>query len=220
MARSFNATSGILSYTATAAQKSLTQISIHWRGYRSGGGEAGFGVISSHATGANRKYIINNDNGNGGEGFVFQAYFSSNQGRWSINYPTNNIWYDFVITFDASSASNDPIWYKDGVSQTVTERVTPSGTILTTDDNIYVGNVSDDSLTWDGRIAEYAVWNRVLSASEVAQLGKGYAPSFIRKGLVFYDPLIRGVGDIVGGVIPSITGTTVIEHPLVIKPNH
>ena len=48
------------------------------------------------------------------------------------------------------------------------------------------GRTYDDNRNFDGKIAEVAVWNRVLSAGEIANLAGGYAPSLVPTNLVFY----------------------------------
>ena len=51
------------------------------------------------------------------------------------------------------------------------------------------GRKFDDTRNFDGKLAQVAVWNRVLTAGEIANLAAGYAPSFISDGLQFYAPL-------------------------------
>ena len=65
----------------------------------------------------------------------------------------------------------------------------------------------------DGTIAEVALWNTALSASEFGSLGKGVSPLLIRPGsLVIYWPLIRDVVPTFGN-ITSGGGLTVDTHP-------
>jgi hypothetical protein len=50
-----------------------------------------------------------------------------------------------------------------------------------------MGRVLDDLRNVDGRIAQVGVWNRVLTAGEIANLGAFYAPDLAApSGLQFY----------------------------------
>lgn len=74
---------------------------------------------------------------------------------------------------------------------------------------------------FSGSLAEAAIWNIALTAAEVAILGAGYSPLFVRpQNLVFYVPLIRDDDeDIVGGLSLSTGDTpTVSAHPRIIRP--
>ena len=79
---------------------------------------------------------------------------------------------------------------------------------------------------WDGPIAEYAVWNVVLTDAEVLILSKGYPPLFVRpESLVCYVPLINDDDDdLIGGLSFSATGSistvahTTVFYPAVIPP--
>jgi hypothetical protein len=71
--------------------------------------------------------------------------------------------------------------------------------------------------TWDGDIAEPAIWNAALTAAEIASLAKGMTPDKIRpQNLVFYAPLVRNLQDVRGGLtITNNNGATVANHPRV-----
>ena len=106
--------------------------------------------------------------------------------------------------------------YIDGGSKgTGSFSATPDAT-----DTLTIGAVNDASpaelLTGD--MAEVAMWNRQLTDDEVALLGLRFSPLFVRRGLIFYAPLIRGAVDIVGGLALTVTGATVTDHPRVIYP--
>lgn len=80
------------------------------------------------------------------------------------------------------------------------------------------GRKWEDTRNFEGRIAEVGVWDRELSADEIAALVTGYAPLCFLRGLRFYAPLMsRGV-EVVAGVTPTLDGTNVIAHPKAIYP--
>lgn len=73
-----------------------------------------------------------------------------------------------------------------------------------------------------GRIAEAAIWNVALSDAEVAMLGAGFCPLFVKpENLVGYWPLIRDTDDdVVGGhdMTPANSPTIAAHPPDVMHP--
>lgn len=151
----------------------------------------------------------------------FVTGWSTNHARWSIaNSGTS--WHNHVITYDFSATTNDPVWYQDGVSQSITENVAPAGTANYAKDTsaFKIGAGHDGTYEfWDGKIAEFAIWNRVLTAAEAAIMGDGFSPLFIPNGLVFYAPMIRSLPDLKGGGVGTATNAVVYPHPRIIYPS-
>lgn len=151
---------------------------------------------------------------------TMRAGFSTTPALWSVTQ-TNGQWQNHVITYDQSSSTNDPLWYLDGTSTTVTENVAPSGTSNAAQDlaAFKIGAGHDGSYEYfDGKIAELAIWNRILTAGEAAILGKGFSPLFIPNGLVFYAPMIRSIPDMKSGNVGTATNAVVFPHPRIIYP--
>jgi hypothetical protein len=70
-----------------------------------------------------------------------------------------------------------------------------------------------------GIIAEVAVWNVALTASEIASLAKGFRPSRIRpNSLALYAPFIRARHDLRNNLILTDGGGTALvdDHPRII----
>lgn len=101
--------------------------------------------------------------------------------------------------------------------------------VINASDRISIGRAGDNSPDWymDGKIAEAAIWNVALTDAEMAILGAGKSPLFVRPGsLVFYDRLIRldagdDTHDMIGG--RTMTGFGVPTnpgiHPRIIMPS-
>lgn len=219
MSRNFNETTSKITFTLDATQKQLTNFTVHHYVRRATAGEIGYGQVWAWENGAaTRQFIFQNDNGDAGWGMAFQVGFSGGVYAWSCPYPGDTLGHWYTITYDGTSGG--PTIYKDGVSQTITTRVTGSGTLPNDETTLIIGNRSDQTETWNGDIAEYAIWNRILDPSEISLLGSGYAPSFIQNGLVFYAPMIgtdnpeKEVKVNSGGTIVSSTKAT---HPDSIK---
>src|ERR1044072_7635251 len=142
-------------------------------------------------------------------------------GQWSISAPSTGAWHYLVITYDGGSTSNDPVIYLDGSSQTVTEVTAPTGSLHLSTQTIAIENrTSDNARCFNGLIAEYARWDRILSAGEIDLLAKDYSPRFISRSLIFYSPLIGKASpepDIKGGLTGTVTGATAAAHPRIIR---
>lgn len=100
-------------------------------------------------------------------------------GDWRT--PDNSIsdgqWYHVAVTYDSSSTANNPVLYINGVSQTVTEFLTPSGAQISTAGTGYIGNRSATDRSWDGRIDDFRIYSRILGAAEILRLAQGLQPA-------------------------------------------
>jgi len=117
----------------------------------------------------------------------FEQFFSTASGLWGT--PNQSIltatWYHVAVTYDRGSASNDPVMYINAVSQTVTEHSTPSGSA--SDDSaqdFLIGNLNDNFRSWEGRLSDLRVYNRLLSAAEIQTIHAARGADGIHNGLV------------------------------------
>jgi hypothetical protein len=102
--------------------------------------------------------------------------YSTTDGKWSITVPQFE-WSHVVITYDSGSASNDPVFYLNGVSQTVSEDVTPVGSRLNDAlQDLYIGNDVNTTVAFDGIINEVAIWEVALDADAVTQIYNSGVP--------------------------------------------
>ena len=126
-----------------------------------------------------------------------------------------NAWTHFAAT-DSGTAQEI---FNDGVSGgTSSVTVGPR-----TKDETLIGAAPNGSAGlrnwWAGRIAEAAIWDRILAAAEIAALAAGYSPLFFRRGLRMYQSLIRDLTNHPGiGPAFTNTGVVVIEHLPIIYP--
>jgi len=128
-----------------------------------------------------------------------------------------NTWHHII---GVGASSTDRRIYIDGGSEgQETTNITPTGI-----DEVAIGSTAKAAHGnyMSGNIAEAAIWNVALNASERVALSKGYSPLLIRPdGLVFYVPFIRSNDkDIIGGLSLTANGTpTVTVHPRVFYPS-
>jgi hypothetical protein len=66
---------------------------------------------------------------------------------------------------------------------------------------------------FDGRMANFGYWNRLLSAGDRAALASGARPRLFPKGLKWAPELILETYDTISGVTPTGTTNGAIEHP-------
>ncbi len=181
-----NDPTSLITHLLNPSQKGLTQVSFNFLLYRASGGGIGYGMVFRNEGSGGAKFLVNNDNGDGGLGLAFQAKFSTTSGFWTVPYPTNNIWNMYTITYDGSSTSNNPIIYKNGVSIAVSTNTAPVGTLVTvnTDTNMYSGGDPTNVAGWDGRIGNLRMWNRILSLQEAKQLYQNPWQIYKQPGLI------------------------------------
>jgi len=74
-------------------------------------------------------------------------------------------------------------------------------------------------LFWRGDMAEWAKWDRVLSASEIAALVTGQTPDWFPQGLGWYCPMRDKPVELVHAVPVATVGITPIEHPRHFHPS-
>ena len=160
-----------------------------------GYGEISFGRIvfkgSDASNAASTQIFLINSTGQK-ELKLYRSWDGAN-GQWTITPIELDTWYNIVVTYNEDSAANNPIMYLNGVSKTVTEAVTPSGSVVSDAANNFIIGSRVTDREFDGRIAEIAIWDVILTATEAAVLGKGYSSLFVHpQNLVAYWPLIRG----------------------------
>jgi hypothetical protein len=120
-----------------------------------------------------------------------------------------NTWYHVVQTVDTTSITA----YVNGTSdgQNVTGAQSFSGT------SAQIG-YDNSNAHWNGRIADIAIWNVVLTANEISALAKGARPHQIRKpNLIYWAPLDGKQSpepDLSGKAISgTLTGTSLAFGP-------
>jgi len=116
--------------------------------------------------------------------------------------PVNSVpltaWTHIVFTHDLSTATNDPIIYINGASQTLTESSTPAGAVGSeTGDEFVIGNAhyagNEYGSALDGKLKDVRVYDRILSAAEVTALYNSGTPdaTLVRTGMDFQAFAVR-----------------------------
>ncbi len=142
-----------------------------------GGEDAGWGLAVRGASGPSPRETLR----------FFQGWSTSN-GEWRA--PNQGLatgqWYHVAVTYDRGSTANDAVLYIDGVSVTVTETSAPLGTV--DDDSassVTIGNLVNIFRDFDGRMTDLRIYDRLLSADEIATIHAARGVDGIVNGLVF-----------------------------------
>ena len=129
---------------------------------------------------------------------VFQQNFAAGSNSWhtpaaSLSYGANHL---VTITYDSSSTSNAPIIYIDGSAQTLTQTSSTGSGAISTDAGspLCIGN-NCSNRTFDGQIDDARMYNRILTATEAADLyNSGNTPPVSSTGLVGWWKLDEATG--------------------------
>ncbi len=152
------------------------------------------------------------------QGVVFKRSLTSGSYEWRYTAPALTTWINIFVTYDDGNPTTAPFMYFNGVVQTPSNTVPQTGTaIVDTTNPFVVGNRAAADRSLDGMLAEFAVWDRILSASEAAAMAH-YSPLVLPQSLVEYVPMIRDNISL-KNVAPTISGTLVQPHPPIIYPS-
>lgn len=209
MARTFGGVSTDRIDTGYTANNTLR--SYHIWSYRTG--EGGGSVGRMFDKGGNT--LLDN---NGSGTIAFGSVWTGNLGLWHCSM-SDNAWNPIGVSYDAGSSSNVPIMYVGGASQSLTTDSSPSGSAPSDSNDFCIGNRNtDNARNWAGRLAEFAVWDAILNASEFAALALGVPAYRVRpQSLSLYVPvwgLASPEPDLSSGHRScTVTGTTQVSHP-------
>ena len=141
--------------------------------------------------------------------------------EWSTNAGVQNAWQHIFLGMEAASATGLQFWIsgiEDALSPVSLSALADFGNTTNT---IVMGQDQAGNRDRDGRLAEVAFWNRILTDPEIIALSKGFSPLCFPVGLLFYATLIGRNSperDIKGGIAGTLTGTSNIAHPRIIYP--
>ncbi|MHB1001274.1 MAG: LamG domain-containing protein [Armatimonadota bacterium] len=162
----FDGSDDLLNCGHSASIGNLPQLSIEMWTLRTGQGEGNAGMYFSKGT------KITSSCSTSATRIDFRRGFSTTAGYWySAASIVTTRWQHIVITYDCTSADNNPAIYIDGAASVVTRNTQPVGTRTDdTSDDLYIGNKADASATFSGKFGAFRLYNRILSPAEVKTL--------------------------------------------------
>ena len=166
--------------------------------YPTGLGGGGFGMaVSRRNSNGWQTYVCNDAAGGVCSGiantWMFIQITSSQLGAWAMGADTLefNKWQHIVIYYNSDNLGTDPLMWKNGVPQTVTETLTPSGNAAYDDAADFVIGNRDSANAFNrafqGKLANVHAYKRQLSLGEIMQIMK--FPGSVSKNLVGFWPL-------------------------------
>ncbi len=188
-------------------------------------------VWQDDAAGVNEAILSINNSGNSSANIILYAtatdrlaffvrHASIQQRVSSVGAVPKGQWVDIAVNWQGGQASTQIQIYIDNVEPSYGTPNEGSGARSAADGGIDIGNFAGAN-SWDGRIAEPAVWRGMnLDVGQRGSLAAGFSPKLISPDKQIFQPrLTRNTGDDVSGVIGAITGATVVSHPRVIYPS-
>lgn len=152
----------------------------------------------------------------GSERFGFRSEWSITYGTWETPNAsaTYNTWQSIAVTYDFGNTLNIPILYINTASQSLTTVASPDGIAGADEQDLYLGNRSGSDRTWDGFLGEFAWWNVILTANEIAIIHH-LGPLAVPNGLQIYWPLWEAAArDFSGNARHgTVTGAVLAEDP-------
>jgi len=151
-----------------------------------------------------------------------KVYFNISNGSAAYSFfsPIGTGWNHYCFTFDGSQIgnSNRLKGYINGLNVVLSYSGTIPSTLSSNASNqtFRIGRAQSASQWSTGSFAELAMWSSILSAAEVASLGKGFSPIMVApQSLILNIPLINNIQDFRSGIALTNTSTTVANHPRV-----
>ncbi len=136
-----------------------------------GWGESQMGRIAQSQTTFWIFYLFGNPGGVNPNSLAFWSGWGTREGSWSS--PSASIelnqWQHVAVTYDGTAVNNDPKMYINSALQGLTEYANPEGAREAAG-SVYLGNNSLGTRTFDGKIDDVRIYNRVLAYNEIVQL--------------------------------------------------
>ena len=136
------------------------------------------------------------------------------------NTVLDNEWTFITVTYDADNSNNNPIIYLNGVAASLT-RTGADPAVYTefleidsvSSRRCYIGNRYSRNVNWDGNLADIAVWDRALAATEVKAMYNASKYNKAHTKITELNPQ-NAMGRI-GALIASPSGSTLAAAPSV-----
>jgi hypothetical protein len=138
---------------------------------KSGGSGTGYGNLLRYYDSVNdtQWFGVENDNWDSGWGQRVNVFYTDREKVWSTPYPTNNIWHNYIITYDHTNKDNVPRVWDNGVALELTNRWDAGWTKIIVPNTIYIGRALIGG-GWDGGILLVRAWKRIISDKEIGLL--------------------------------------------------
>lgn len=150
----------------------------------------------------------------------FRVEFTGVPGQWRTTSDLTTNQTHIAITYNGSSTSNTPVFYINNVVDTTVAVTSPTGSYATgANSNLNIGRGFSNTTSFDGLITGIVIYNRILSAAEIADAynsrlaipnynGLVFAPNLCgAAGLQTFDGATLGSTNYLKDMVSGATGT-------------
>jgi len=118
---------------------------------------------------------------NSSDRWTFRTSWGGSNFSWQADHAlTVDTWYHLAVTYNAGATGNDPVLYINGVAVSWASEPTVTGVwggIQT--DACYIGASPDAAYPFTGYLADFAVWDSILTADEMKALYNATKGAFL-----------------------------------------
>ena len=102
---------------------------------------------------------------------TLRAGYSVRSGAWKTQQPlAMNTWQHVAVTYTYGDVNNDPVFYVNGVAQSLFEKTTPEGVVVADTSVMVMGNNPSFAGGFDGKMDSFRVYDKALTVAEVQSL--------------------------------------------------
>lgn len=186
MSIDFNGTSSKLEHTTATGYNTDTMTILAWL-WADGIGETnGYILTCDESTGAGTTSGFNYTHDTVANSLRLRYAFGTTDGIWTFP-ATDGQWNAVGMSYDRGSDTNDPVARVNFAPATVSNPTPPVGVAPSTLSGYCIGNVTNQTRTWNGAIQHLQFFNVILTAEEMdAALRR---PGSIQRGLVSWWPM-------------------------------
>lgn len=153
----------------------------------------------------------------GASHFTFFRTWSGALAQWTYA-PTfsANVWHHVMVTYDGGAVGNVPVFFLDGAAGVNMTVVTAASGSLTSAAGapMLLGNRTDGTRVLDGRLADFANWNALLTVTDAAALFAGGRAQDVHAGnLLEWLPMNENTVHSKVLADPTVTGTKPQDDP-------
>jgi hypothetical protein len=220
MAWRFNGQSGYAGMITTASNAATIASSGSIGGwvYRVDGAGTGADYVWGQQAATARWYLAWPKNDAAWKPGTFLFYMKDANGSSTELYSSvaasTGAWHHVMVTWTATVLK----FYIDGA--VMADTASTSGLVFpfTVSAVTYIGRHTTTALYFPGFMAEWAKWDRALSAAEIAVLAKGATPDWFANGLAWYLPMRKEPVELVRRIPVKLIVATPVDHPLHFRP--
>ncbi|KKU57535.1 MAG: hypothetical protein UX80_C0014G0002, partial [Candidatus Amesbacteria bacterium GW2011_GWA2_47_11b] len=172
-ALNFDGSNDLVSVTSSSSANGLTTMTVEGWIYTNGAGGGNFGRIirkgnTASPSGSNMYWDVHIGS-SAANYLTFRAGYLTNFGQWDTPTITLlNTWTHFAVVYTHGDPNNNPTMYINGSAVTATRSSNPSGSPISDNTTMAIGDWGTGTRSFNGIIDELAVFNTTRTATQIA----------------------------------------------------